>query len=538
MKNLLILLVVVSTALLAHSTVTVNVSSPANYANVPTKMQVAATASTTVSSITGWRIYVDNVSVYVGGATTAISPLVTFTPGTHNVVVRAWAGDGSYGSQSRTVTVSSGTMTQVVVSVSTPSNNASSSSPVHFAATAATTFSFISGWHIYVDGVSAYSGAANNAISTDIPMSAGTHNIVVRAWAGDGTYGSQSRVITVGASTPPPAPTPLRLSTSTLPGGTAGTAYKATLTAQGGTSPYTWTLASGTLPAGLSLSTSGVISGTPTTSGSSYFSLSAKDSASSPQSATQALSIAVVASAQLTPPPQAAGYNLMFSDDFNSLNISPNGLGNYTWYNPGLFWETPAPASNISVSNSSLNLAWTSGQPTWDTSIATAAKDASYSRTWRYGYFEARMKWDTVNGSWPAFALFPVEGITCGGCHQGELDIFEGQGASPHTFTGTMHDWNNPTTGSQSCAQNYNLGSNVDLTQYHTYGALWVPGQVTWYLDNQPLYSCATYSIYDQQSFYMILSSQVGVNWNPGDTTGVTASKINATFDWVHVWQK
>jgi hypothetical protein len=36
----------------------------------------------------------------------------------------------------------------------------------------------------------------------------------------------------------------------------------------------------------------------------------------------------------------------------------------------------------------------------------------------------------------------------------------------------------------------------------------------------------------------MILSSQVGVNWNPGDTTGVTASKINATFDWVHVWQK
>lgn len=59
-----------------------------------------------------------------------------------------------------------------------------------------------------------------------------------------------------------PAPT---ISTSSVPGATKGSAYSTTLAASGGTAPYTWRLANGSaLPAGLSLSTSGVISGTPT----------------------------------------------------------------------------------------------------------------------------------------------------------------------------------------------------------------------------------------------------------------------------------
>ncbi len=54
------------------------------------------------------------------------------------------------------------------------------------------------------------------------------------------------------------------ITTSSLPNGQVGTAYSTTLAASGGTQPYTWSLTSGALPAGLSLSASGVISGTPT----------------------------------------------------------------------------------------------------------------------------------------------------------------------------------------------------------------------------------------------------------------------------------
>ena len=61
--------------------------------------------------------------------------------------------------------------------------------------------------------------------------------------------------------------TPPSITTSSLPNGIVGVPYSQTLTAIGGTTPFTWTIASGTLPAGLSLSSAGVISGTPTTAG-------------------------------------------------------------------------------------------------------------------------------------------------------------------------------------------------------------------------------------------------------------------------------
>ncbi|GFO56943.1 hypothetical protein GMSM_39500 [Geomonas sp. Red276] len=84
----------------------------------------------------------------------------------------------------------------------------------------------------------------------------------------------------------------LAVSTSTLPAGTVGTAYSQTLTATGGTSPYSWSIPTGTLPAGLNLS-SGVISGTPTTAGTSTFTVQVTDSSTPAQTASKSLSIQV-----------------------------------------------------------------------------------------------------------------------------------------------------------------------------------------------------------------------------------------------------
>ncbi len=67
---------------------------------------------------------------------------------------------------------------------------------------------------------------------------------------------------------------------SSLQSGATGNAYSLTLTASGGTAPYTWTVASGSsLPPGFSLSSSGVLSGTPTTAGSYSFTIQVTDSA-------------------------------------------------------------------------------------------------------------------------------------------------------------------------------------------------------------------------------------------------------------------
>ncbi len=91
------------------------------------------------------------------------------------------------------------------------------------------------------------------------------------------------------------APSALVISTQSLSAGTTTVPYSATLAATGGTPPYSWSIATGSLPTGLSLSTSGVISGTPTVAGTFSFSVKVTDSGSPVQTATQALSISITA---------------------------------------------------------------------------------------------------------------------------------------------------------------------------------------------------------------------------------------------------
>lgn len=77
-----------------------------------------------------------------------------------------------------------------------------------------------------------------------------------------GCSGGASSNTTNGGNTSHPSVT-----TSSMPAGTVGAAYSATLQATGGTPPYKWSLKSGTLPAGTSLSAAGAISGTPSAAG-------------------------------------------------------------------------------------------------------------------------------------------------------------------------------------------------------------------------------------------------------------------------------
>ncbi len=77
-----------------------------------------------------------------------------------------------------------------------------------------------------------------------------------------------------------PAGTGPVLSLSPLPGATVGVPYSATIVVSGGTAPYTCALATGTLPIGLTLAPSCLVSGTPTTPGTSAFTVTATDSSS------------------------------------------------------------------------------------------------------------------------------------------------------------------------------------------------------------------------------------------------------------------
>ncbi len=65
---------------------------------------------------------------------------------------------------------------------------------------------------------------------------------------------------------------PLQITTLTLPGGTHAVSYSATVVGTGGVGQYSWTVASGSLPPGLTLhAQTGVLSGTPSLAGTYYF---------------------------------------------------------------------------------------------------------------------------------------------------------------------------------------------------------------------------------------------------------------------------
>src|SRR5690349_3408368 len=140
----------------------------------------------------------------------------------------------------------------------------------------------------------AVNGASSSAYST--PATSSSDNgvqftVVVSNSAGSVT--SSAAILTVNASIPL-----LQVTSSQLPGGTIGSAESATLSASGGTSPYSWSVSSGTLPTGLSLSSSGTLSGTPTVAGAFPFTVAVKDAVSG--SASASLSINVVTAAPPT----------------------------------------------------------------------------------------------------------------------------------------------------------------------------------------------------------------------------------------------
>lgn len=141
-------------------------------------------------------------------------------------------------------------------------------------------------------GLSLSSSTSSSVTILGTPTAIGTSDFTIQVV--DSAGGSVSRAFSITINPPPP----LSIATHSLPQGTVGITYpNATLQASSGTPPYTWTVISCTncngLPPGLSLSSAGVISGTPTTTGVFTFGVQVTDSSSPQQTAQGSLSITV-----------------------------------------------------------------------------------------------------------------------------------------------------------------------------------------------------------------------------------------------------
>ena len=151
------------------------------------------------------------------------------------------------------------------------------------------------------------------------PTTAGTSNFTIQATDANGAVSTKTLSITIFSG--------LSVSTASLADGTANWVYSQTLTAGGGKTPYTWSIVSGTLPAGLSLAgATGVISGTPTTAGTSNFTVQVTDDNGA--TATRSLSINVYTALSLTTTTLSDG---TVSLSYSQTAVAAGGKTPYLW---------------------------------------------------------------------------------------------------------------------------------------------------------------------------------------------------------------
>ncbi len=133
--------------------------------------------------------------------------------------------------------------------------------------------------------------------------------------------------------------------------------YSATLAATGGVPPYSWSIANGALPAGLSLHSTGIISGSPTASGTFMVTLEVSDSASPTQSTEALLSITVTARLAVA---TELYDNLRTGRNLNEVTLTPStvassrfqelfslGVDGYIYAQPLYVEEVAVPGNGI-----------------------------------------------------------------------------------------------------------------------------------------------------------------------------------------------
>jgi hypothetical protein len=244
-----------------------------------------------------------------------------------------------------------------------------------------------------------------------------------------------------------------------------------------------------------------------------------------------AMPTAGVRAATGSPPPDAAsvGYirNTFSSFAPGDIDLDDTGKSGFAWY-PYHFFGSRPESRNITINaDGSVTLNGDVTGPNGELSTAAPAKNAAKFVGAAFGggaYIEAAIKFDPIAAQaknvkgWPSFWALSLEhaataadqwsGKPQGFEHFVEVDFFEYDidepNGWPNYYGANMHEWygeyNKTCAGNGFCdaRRRYSdvktaIRPGTDLTQYHTYGFLWVPasdagaGYAQFYFDRSPV---------------------------------------------------
>ncbi len=256
-----------------------------------------------------------------------------------------------------------------------------------------------------------------------------------------------------------------------------------------------------------------------------------------------------------------ASGTLVWSDEFSnsmSVNAQPDPLtwtydtGSNGWGNNELenycAWGSNAAPCNASAPNAYVGTDGTlhivAEQPS--AGVYTSARMKSQGLfSFQYGRVEARIEVPEQQGLWPAFWMLGNNVATVNWPASGEMDITERVDAAtnPDYNKGSVHGTG--FTG-DNIGTNYNFPAGETAAGWHTYGMIWKPGSVAYYVDD-PTHPYATFTPasisslsgavwpFDSGPSFLILNLAVGGNW-PGVPGATTMFPTQIAVDYLRIY--
>ena len=181
------------------------------------------------------------------------------------------------------------------------------------------------------------------------------------------------------------------------------------------------------------------------------------------------------------------------------------------------------------------------------TGVYTSARLKSQSKfSFRYGRVEVRARVPEAQGLWPAVWTLGNSIATAGWPASGEQDILERVNGpqTPDINIGSIHG---PGFTGTSLGTTYHFPAGTTAADWHTYGMIWKPGEVAYYVDN-PAAPYVTYKTSDiagfagsvwpfdnGQSNFFLINLAVGGDW-PGAPDGTTPFPSQMDIDYIRIY--
>ena len=256
------------------------------------------------------------------------------------------------------------------------------------------------------------------------------------------------------------------------------------------------------------------------------------------------------------PPPQASsnsgngavpsGYQLVFSDEFDGSSINSSKWN--TRYRWGPNWiinseeqfyidtlnepDFGASPYRHGGGNLIIQATRTPGDlrsKSREQAYLSGAMTTHNKFSMKYGYVEMRARLPRGKGLWSAFWLL----------HNGndrrrpEIDVMEMLGDNSRLVYQTYHHYDN---GNLRSTPSYRAPGPDYADGFHTFGMLWEPGKITWYVDGNETNSYESGNVSDED-MYLLVNLAVGGFW-AGSPDGSTSFPAQYQIDYIRAYQR